>query len=630
MHLSMYAQCATCQCNNFQLPQVTISPAQLARSPKQIELKTLNHDDGKRYVLWWYGAICRAMQRNHVPRVVVWSRQLHDDGTLGNFSSSNVALTSLGQLRVGSVWEGKRSRVQVQYTRREFGVDFREEHWTHALSSAQHLEKTGAELIPHSAYTLPFGARDRSKVLRMNSNQGTLLIPCLEFLRCYGRDQEINRVLTTYGWPEVEHRLLLDEPVPSMAGFRVVDLPRVATDADAHLLAHLRYESFTQRKIRGIHAEIEDELGPFSSRNRIAFPTIGPWFTGPARIEVEGLEIWPGSFLGLRITGYSVPLKPSIHILRTEFPEVGNEDYSGKPHPPRNTREFGEDEITPIDDDLTPDHGTEVLVIADPSIRMLEAAPVTKLTTDKSVSRGSPGPAAEAADVGAPGEAGGSGKGVGLARFVSDIELEPKGALRDLWNGLQHLQSQHPEVLNVLGWFSFEGTTSPSATQELKLLSLGFPEDVEGGKSLSARATKWVYMHTDEPTKPRGVLVVEVGSPLVRGYLFEVQRRIMSTDSDKGAKEEPYCGLAIKAPPGKLPADWIPGVLFQIAEAEGIMRTALANLPSLDGQDYRRSSSNSDEVPGQSTATNALSKLDITFPRRSRESVQPKKGKEAK
>lgn len=451
---------------------MTISPVQLARSPKQIELKTLNLDNDKRFVLWWYGAICRPMHRNHVPRVVLWFRQLHEDCTLGNFFSSNAALTSLGQLRIGSVWEGKRSRVQLQYTRREFNVNFREEHWTHARSCAQHRNETGAELIP----------------------QGT----------------------------------------------------------------------------------------------------------------------------------YTVPLKPSIHILRTEFPDVGDEDYSGKPHPQRQTREFGEDEVVPIGDDLTPDHGTEMLVIADPSIRMLESAPVTKLTTDKSVSRGSPGPTAQAAEVGAPGEAGGSGKGVGLARFVSDIELEPKGALRDLWNGLQHLQAQHPEILTVLGGFSFKGTTSSSVTQELKLLSLEFSEEVEDGRSLSAPARKWVYMHSDEPTKPRGVLVVEVGSPMVRGYLFEVQRRIMSPDSDKGAKEESYCGLAIKAPAGKSPEDWIPEVLFQIAKAEGIMKKALAHLPSLNGQDYRRSFSTSDEVAGQSTATNALGKLNITFPKRTSEGAHPR------
>lgn len=621
----MYAQCMACQCNDFQLHPVTISPVQLARSPKQIELKTLNLDADKRFVLWWYGAICRSMHKNHVPRVVVWFRQLHDDGMLGSFFSSTVALTSLGQLRMGSVWENKRSRVQVRYTRQLFNMNFQEEHWAYARSSAMHRNRTGGELIPQDVYPLRFGAGDRSKLLTLNHDQGTLLIPCLEFLRCYGRDQEINRILTTYGWDEVVHRFRLDEPVTHMTGFRVVDLPWFATDPDAHLLSHLRYDGFTQRKVRGIRAEIENELGPPSSGNRFAFPTIGPWFTGPARIEVEGLEISPGSFLGLRITGYTVPLKPSIHILRNEFPEVGDEGYSGKPHPARHTREFGEDEITPIGDDLTPEHGSEMLVIADPSIRMLEAAPVKKLTTDKSVSRGSPGTAAQAAEVGAPGEAGGSGKGVGLARFVSDIELEQKGALRDLWNGLQHLQSQHPEILTVLGWFSFEGTTSPSATQELKLVSLGFPENVEGGKSLSAHATKWVYMYPDEPTKPRGCLIVQVGSPLVHGYLFEVQRRIISKDSEKGAKEEPYCGLAIKAPAGKSQADWIPEVLFQIAEAEGIMKSALANLPSLNGQDYRRSFSNSDVVAGQSTAAKALSKLNITFPKRSQEDTQAKR-----
>lgn len=208
-------------------------------------------DNDKRFVLWWYGAICRPMHKNHVPRVIVWFRQLHEDGTLGNFFSSNVALTSLGQLRMGSVWEGKRSRVQVQYTRREFDVNFREEHWTHARSSARHRNETGGELVPQGAYPLRFGTGDRSKLLTMRSNQSTLLIPCLEFLRCYGRDQEINRVLTTYGWDEVSHRLRLDEPVPSIAGFRIVDLPWFATDADAHLLSHLRYEGFTNRKVRG-------------------------------------------------------------------------------------------------------------------------------------------------------------------------------------------------------------------------------------------------------------------------------------------------------------------------------------------------------------------------------------------
>lgn len=622
------AQCLACQCNDFQLHQVTTPPVQLARSPKQIELKTLSLDADKRFVLWWYGAICRAMNKNHVPRVVVWFRQLHDDGTLGNFFSSTVALTSLGQLRMGSVWENKRSRVQVQYTRRSFDVNFREEHWTHARSSAKHRSETGGELIPQGVYPLRFGAGDRSKLLTLTHDQGTLLIPCLEFLRCYGRDQEINRVLTTYGWDEVVRRLRLDEPVTHMTGFRVVDLPWFATDPDAHLLSHLRYDDFTQLKVRGIRAEIENELGPPSSGNRFAFPTIGPWFTGPAQIEVEGLEISPGSFLGLRITGYTAPLKPSIHILRSEFPEVGDEGYSGNPHPARHTRDFGEDEITLIGDDLTPDHGSEMIVIADPSIRILEAAPVTKLTTDKSVARGTPGPAAQAADVSAPGEAGGSGKGVGLARFVSDIELEPKGALRDLWNGLQHLQSQHPEILTELCWFSFKGTISPSANQELKLLSLGFAEGDKDkdGKSLSAEATKWVYMHTNEPTKPRGVLVIEVGSPLTSGYLFEVQRRkISSKDSDHDDKEEHYSGLAVKTPAGKSPGDWIPEVLFQIANARGIMSKALSNLSSLGGEDYRRSSSNSDVIAGQSTAANALSKLDIKFPKRKQEGAQPKK-----
>jgi len=592
---------------------MSITPVQLARSLKQTELKSLHLEADKRFVVWWYGAICRAMHKNQVPRVVVWFRQLHDDGMLGNFYSSTVALTSLGQLRIGSVWENKRSKEQVQYTRLEFNVNFMEGHWTNAISSAKHKYETKKELIPQSVYPLRFGAGDRSKLLSLTHIRGTLYIPCLEFLRCYGRNQEINRVLTTYGWDNVVSRLRLDEPVTPLPGYRIVDLPWFATDDDAHLLASLRYDTFTRQKVRGIRSEIENELGPPSSGNQFAFPTIGPWFTGRARIEVDGLQITPGAFLGLRITGYTAPMEPKIHILRRDFPDVGDEGYSGNPHPARHTKRLAEGEVTPISDDLSPEHGSEMIVIADPSIRILEAAPVTKFTTEKSVPRGSPGPAAIATNVSAVGEARGSGKGVGLANFVSETELESNGALRDLWNGLRHFQSQNPDVLKVLGWFSFDGPTSSSATQQPKLLSLAFPENEKNKKSPSAAARKWVYMFPDEPTRPRGVLVIEVRSPLAHGYLFEVERRIISSKNPgDGQKEQNLCGLAIKTPTGKTTPEWIPEVLFQIAEAKGIMKNVLPHLPMLDGKEYRRSSSNSDEIAGQSTAIKALSKLGIT------------------
>lgn len=564
------------------------------------------------------------MRDNEVPRVVVSFRQLHDNGTLGNFHSSVVALTSLGQLRIGSVWKNKLSRDQVQFTRQMFEVGFRGDDWTRAHSSAKHRGETRSELIPQGVYPLRFGAADRSKLLTFTHEQGTLLIPCLEFLRCYGRNQEINRVLATYGWHEVVHRLKLAEPVTPIPGAFVVDLPSFATEADAHLLARLRYDAFAQQKVRGIRSEIEAELGPPSSGNKYAFPTIGPWFTGSAKIEVEGIELSPGSFLGLRITGYTVPLEPSIHVLRSEFPEVGDEGYSGKPHPPRHRKELEEGEVTSIGDDLAPDNRSGLIIIADPIIRVLEAAPVTTLTTDRSVARGSPGSTPQPVGVSAPGEANGSEADVGLAHFVSDTELQPTGALTDLWNGLRKLQSQRPEVLRVLAWFSFDGAISARTGQKPKLLSLNFPERKKHQKSLSAAAKKWVYMHPDDPAKPRGILVIEVGSPLTHGYLFEVERRMISSkDSVDGQKEQNYCGLAINTPAGKSPPEWIPGVLFQIAEAKGIMSKALVHLPSLDGQDYRRSSSNSDAVAGQSTAINALSKLGIKIPRRTPKNSPP-------
>lgn len=591
----------------------------LDHSHKQAQLESLTLEKFQRFVVWWYGGVTRNIRDNWVPLVVVWFRRLHDDGSLGEFHKSTVAITSLGQLRIGSVWENARSREQVRYATKRFHVKFSEEQWTGARSRADTRSLPERSLISSTSYPLPYTAADRSKILSFNHSEGTLQIPCLEFLRCYGRNQEVNRVLTMFNWDEVTRRLRLAEPVPFSKDLHVIDLPTFASEQDAHLLAHMRYEKFAKHWVRRITSDIENQLGPRSSRVTYAFPTIGPWYEGPAQLEVEGLQTGDGTFLGLRITGYSVPSKPGIQCQRSEFPTDASQVFSGRPHPAQRFKHIEENEVTRVADNLAPDLGSEVVVISDPSIRILgDAAEVVKISRRDSLERGVPGPVPEDSEVSAPGDGKGTGKGIGRAQFNSAIELEPRGALRDLWNGLKHIRAQHPTILTRLGWWTLDGSRSTNDAEEPSPVGLYFPDGDETKERLSSDAKRWVYMHPKLPDKPRGVLIVEISSPLTHGYLFEVQRKVIQT-KDSGnknaSKEQNYCGLAVKAPNGKVPREWVPTVLFQIAQSEGIMSKVLASIPWIDGLEYRRSFSTSDTVVGQSTALNALKKLGIVISR---------------
>lgn len=572
--------------------------------------------------MWWYGAIKPNTRANHVPRVVVWFRLLTAEGGLGEFRGCEMVLPELGQFRIGSVWQFKRSISQIKLERRRFELTYSELAWRGAQSSAECRLATGRPLISEDAYTLPYGLGDRSKVLTFHCDSDeTLLVPSLEFFtRAYARDAELNRILSACEWDEVKSSLHLDAPVEPQAGWHVIDLPPRGYATDAPLLAHLRYIEFTRRRVREIRSQIQVSIGAPKS-GAIAFPTIGPWFEGPAQLEVEGLWIAPHTFLGLRITGYSLPPQKVI-CHRSISPAVGEEGFSGLPHPPGIVRRLEEGEVMTVDDTLSPASDTEKIEIADPVVRILGAPPPVKvISLEKSFARGVRGAVPQKAEKGAPGSPSGKENGIGRVNFVSDVELESEGALRDLWTGLQFVRDEHKGTIESVTWFSFE--EADTLGREPKLLRLKAPEQPASDEAntknqLSAPAQQWLRIHPDQPNALRGMLVLKVEAGTRVGYLFEVQRKLVTSKGENDEpilREENYCGLAVRAPQGRDSQEWISEVMVEIAESEGIMRTVLPKLPWLSGADYRRTSSQTDQVAGQSTATNALRKLGIDLPR---------------
>lgn len=601
-------------------------PIEFESSVRQIEHLSLKLDSEHRFITWWYGAIEANKNSANVPRVVVWFRQLNKDGTLGALVRHPIALSMLRQFRIGSVWHNQKSVEQLQLPARNFKVHFSGDHWKNALSVASHNESTGRSLIPAHQYGLRYQHRDHSRILVLEGRTGRALIPCLEFFaRCYGHDEEINRVLSTYKWTSVVDRLLLDRPVESRNGAWVIKLPHFARNTDSHLLAHIRYDERTRLRVRRIQSDIDHQLfnQPLQTGTpqsaRYAFPTIGPWFDGDAEIEVEGVPLENGDFLGLRITGYSVPSKPPIHCEIDEGRSSPSEGQGEGGRPGFNTLDIPEGQTAQTGDIQAPDQGSGAVIVKDPSIRILgNSASIIVHRNIKEGNGGKRAPPPEDPEQTAPGERSGSGKGLGRTYFTSAAVLESDGAILDLWNGLLHLKANYKEIITSVGWYTFSDGLSYDTTVDPKMVSLQFDDDAKESEELSPAAQKWIRFDSKVADKIRGVLIARVIAAGKEAYLFEVQRKRWQVkendDQQSTLKEQKYCGLIVETPSQREASEWIPTVLYQIAQQQGIMSKVLPRISNIHGKDYRRSSSSLCVIAGEATARSALKKMGIRIP----------------
>jgi hypothetical protein len=567
----------------------------------------------------WYGACVPNLRDRTLPRVVTWFYRINDDGTVGLKSSQRVGITDLGMLQIGTLWKGIACRTQIRFEERQFEVDYTEGNWR-ITSQAKETSDGRGELVPDHVYPLPYGAKDRSEVLVFNTRQGgQLLVPCLEFFtRCYGRSAHVNRVLATYPWTEAEPRLHLPVTQPVPASHWAIKLASKTINDDAILLAHIKYDSYAARAAKWIHADLNAQFtGPAS----LAFPAIGPWFQGPAKLLVEGVRLDKARFLALRVTGMSEPRGPKIWSFREnegQAEEAAAEGAAITGWRGGRSRELGNIPSMPtLTADDAPDYESGSVEVRNPVIKILgtrrdvEAQPLAHAKTRPSA----PVPSPEARQH-AAGERQGSGRGTGWAAIRTETKLQSEGAARDVWNALQFLKMEHPDVIQQVGWFSLDTGTVNVVDPEPSLTSL-LPREEEEQRKKSKLLSKWVF--ADVATqRVRGVLIAVVTTPSKTVFLFELERRVglrTAGDGSSEDKEESFCGLVVAKPPGLPAAQWIARVLHGIRSEEGVMSRVTDYCPERLGEDYRRSTSEGDVVAGQSTVISALQKVGVKVPR---------------
>lgn len=556
----------------------------------------------------WYGANARARTQGDVPTIYVWFRPLYRDGQFGRFVYQRMAATFLGQLRIGSIWRNGFSTHELELAEFIYTGSYMRSQWEDIVWAQKQRG-----LIPADRYPLPYAHNDQSRLLRLHANGKSLLVPCMEFFtRCYARSGEVNRILLTYETEEQDERLMLREPIDSVPGARLIWIPPYTTDADAHFLARLRYDAEISKKLKAFPAQLDQAL--LASKREVAFLAFGPWYYGPAKLKVQGVPLGNGDFLALRIVGHTLPEDYPVHALRVHKETDAGSELARFPKPRRQVHEIFEGQTIGVTQELGADQDTDIHVINDPNIEILNTpAPVTTETVRRDRNGRTIRTPSAPSSCSAPGEVGGKGKGVASLQVQSKATTPSEGSVLELWAGLVYLQEANPELIRSVSWCMPDYTfQSPPITPEtgFRLPNLTPPRGVQEIRKTRA----WLYRSGLSST--RAVFVFRIQTARFTGYLFEVQRAVREVKKESGETggvEDSYCGLVAIPKNGCDLQSWFNFIFEAISWQCGVMKNVLPHIKNLTTHQsyYRRTSRDDYTLEGQATAFIALERLGV-------------------
>lgn len=574
--------------------------------------------DGSEWIAWWFCGLCKPQAQGMQPKVLVEFRRLLAGGVIDTTSGgtifSRVPLSELGQVRVGTIWQERQCVRELALEEKLFDLDFTSGSWR--LTSPFDETQAGEPMpFPSQLHPLKYGASDRNRLLEFPlSTGGRLTIPCLEFLaRCYGRSSSLRRDLATYPW-DGQGETCIERLYAPLEELEEPDKtwkvrPRGGlVKGDTLFLAHAKYDSYTQVVVRRIYAELETA---FSNRpTSPAFVNIRPWFEGPARLLVAGRS-FEGGFLGLRILGCSEPTGVLVERLR----DVLDPDET-LPESVKLSDEWrgiggrrlvkAPEIVNLVDED--PDRNVGSIEVQDPdfvilgerrAVRMIRRGGESKrkaLASDETDVEGYSG-----------GQRHGSGKGVGPYTSNTPAVMESHGAMRDMWNAMQHLRRKYPEAIRSVSWFTFQ--TGFQYDRNVSTIALS-PFKV--GETAEPDIRHWLYLDRRAGI-PRGVLVARMNVRGRRVDFFEIQRRPRSKkgkDQKVTSGEENFQGLACFLRSQEDHGEWVRSFLARVRRVKGVVKRLVPLCPG-KAVAFVHKAARDEEVPCEAAIKRVLRDFEI-------------------
>jgi len=575
-------------------------------------------------IVWWYSGIYKAHLAKSQPSALVGFRQLLSADYLSVSDKviyRRVPLTALGQLRLGTLWRNGICQGTTVFEKNKFAVDFTKGKWK--LTSFQKIiEDGGVPPYPPQIYPLKH-QKDKNWLLEFPlPSGGKLIVPCLEFFtRCYGRSAELRRVLATYSWNDCCERRLY-APINEEEENEVwkVKLRKRLVNGDVILLAHAKYERYTENAVKQIYAQTEAMHDPNGAIP--AFIKVAPWFQGPAELKVKGIPFDNGrSFLALEITGCSQPTGSKILLGRENSNGSVNStgsDRTGKAWAGTQHRERTKPpKIIDLTDSEEPDSDALSTEIEDPEFEELgEPRVIIRMENNDSQSTSGVKSRSSTASKVSSGETHGTNKGVGYASIHAPSIMESQGMLRDMWTAMHYLMKKYPNHILSVEWYDF--SKGFSSEREPYLISLNAFGDDEG---IDGATRNWPYIDSNIRSELRGILVARISiTGNVKIYIIEIQRRPRvkkDKNGDTEDSEESFKGLVFILNNESDLNDWLNFLLNEVRYVKGVVQKLTGKCPG-NAATFKHSTSRSNEVRCEASVLHALEKMGILIPKDSK------------
>ncbi len=586
----------------------------ILKSPKVVSLPKLKFEN-MAFVAWSYSGIYKNTQDDSQPQVLVGFRQLIADKLLSDeVTLRRIPLTAVGQVRIGSIWQAGTSNSAIRFEARFFDVSFEPGHWRF-VSFNSLWEARRPDLYPMAIHRLKY-VKDENWYLEFKlPSGGKLIVSCIEFFsRCYGRSDELNRILATYSWNDAYQRFYAPLDEPPEADKWTVKLKMRLRNGDTTFLAHAKYDPYTLNAAKSIHSQIAAEYSPGNTRP--LFIQIGPWFQGPAELFCSGIPFDGGrSFLAHQINGCSDPDGILIERNRENTNKVVEAEqelesegtaWAGV-HKNRLVRPPSILDLTDID---APDHRANGVEVLDAVFLTLG---IPRHIVDKYEARISSGaknrPQGNDELTYSSGERKGNDKGIGYASLHAPVQVEINGALLDIWHAIQALKVKHSDIIKAVDWFCIsDGFHSEGIPKLIDLEAMKENSDY----IIPNITRKWCFFDSDL-SRMRGIMVLRLIASGLPIYIVEIERRIRKTEEADGSineLEEPYRGFVTVIGSEKDFQVWLIRFMSDVRYVRGIVSKLVPFSPGR-ADTFNHQKSRGGCVSGESAVLKALEKMGV-------------------
>lgn len=275
----------------------------------------------KEYVVIWYGRIYLKSNRSNAIKLI---EVIFLDILSGYQLRIKLPIEIALKVTIGSIWVN--GKTHYKYDLDDFStlIEAKSENLLH--SNHFWVSETNRKAVENnkpnrkvnyefdvSKYPVNGLDKDTNTLLVIRQGDYKIIIhPLTFFVAHYGVSKEINRILLSYLFTDVEGMLNLNKPDPKTSD--IVLIPDNCVIGDAVFLHHLKHDNYTKSKVKTLNdrviqkfSELED-LDPQKPKPpRSASLKCEPYHEQPIEMTFEGFEIDAKVILCTLITGMSMP-----------------------------------------------------------------------------------------------------------------------------------------------------------------------------------------------------------------------------------------------------------------------------------------------------------------------------------